>query len=108
MKVSNKTIDYLKGIISGDSPKTKYQTGPKLISFFSNFWFKDTYGQGFPSRWMYTEQKLTELNNIDRVEEAIEFYYKPINLFFSTLFSKLSIICKPIPAAIFCVWLISN
>lgn len=79
MKVSNKTIDYLKGIISGDSPKTKYQTGPKLISFFSNFWFKDTYGQGFPSRWMYTEQKLTELNNIDRVEEAIEFYYKPIN-----------------------------
>ena len=79
MKVSNKTIDYLKTIITGDSPKTKYLTWPQLIKIFSNFGFHDEYWQGFPSRWMYCEQKLTVLNDLNRIEEVIEFYYKPIN-----------------------------
>lgn len=79
MKISNKTIDYLKTIITGDSPKSKYLTGPQLIRFFSTFGFQDEYGQGFPSRWMYCEQKLIALNNLNRIEEVIESYYKPIN-----------------------------
>jgi uncharacterized protein (TIGR02391 family) len=79
MKISSKTIDYLKGIITGDSRKTLYLSGLNLVSFFGNFGFDDEYGQGFPSRWFYCEQKLLELNNQNRIEEVIEYYYKPIN-----------------------------
>lgn len=79
MKISSKTIDYLKGIITGDSQKTPYLSGSNLVSFFGNFGFDDEYGQGFPSRWFYCEQKLLELNSQNRIEEVIEYYYKPIN-----------------------------
>ena len=79
MKTSLKTIDYLKGIITGDSKKTPYLSGSKLVSFFGNFGFDDEYGQGFPSRWFYCEQKLLDLNDQNRIEELIEYYYKPIN-----------------------------
>jgi uncharacterized protein (TIGR02391 family) len=79
MKISSKTIEYLKGIITGDSQKTPYLSGLNLVSFFGNFGFDDEYGQGFPSRWFYCEQKLLELNNQNRIEEVIEYYYKPIN-----------------------------
>lgn len=79
MKISAKIIDYLAGIITGDSKKTSCLSGSTLVSFFKNFGFDDKYGQGFPSRCSYCEQKLLELNNQNRIEEVIEYYYKPIN-----------------------------
>jgi len=79
MRISLNTIEYLKGIITGDSKKTPYLSGPNLVSFFSNFGFNEKYGQGFPSRWFYCKQKLLELNKQERINEVIEFYYRPIN-----------------------------
>ncbi len=34
MKILSETIEYLKGIITRDSGKTDYLSGPKLVDFF--------------------------------------------------------------------------
>lgn len=78
-QVSKKTIDYLKGIITGDSQKTEYLSGPKLVEFFNNFGFSEDDVQGFPSRSLYTENKLKELNKNGKVKDVIEYYFSPIN-----------------------------
>lgn len=79
MRISLKTIEYLGGIITGDSKKTPYLSGSNLVSFFRNFGYIEEYGQGFPSRLFYCKQKLLELNKQERINEVVEFYYQPIN-----------------------------
>ncbi|WP_342544253.1 protein kinase [Lysinibacillus sp. FSL W7-1291] len=55
-----------------------YKTGPKLVKFFNdNFGFNDRYGQGFPSRWLYTVEKIRNLLNSNKG-----------NKFFSLILSK--------------------
>lgn len=45
-----------------------YKKGPKLVSFFNEYFgTKDTYGSGFPSRWVYVYDKLTNLQNINKL-----------------------------------------
>lgn len=39
-------------------------TGPNLVNFFNEFGRADIYGQGFPSRWIYTLDCLNELNEL--------------------------------------------
>jgi len=79
IKVSNKTIEYFRDIVTGDSRKTEYLSGSRLVDFFNYFGFDDEYGQGFPSRWFYAENKLKDLNRDGRIREVIEYYYSPIN-----------------------------
>ena len=54
MILSHKTLEKLREIINGDNTK-RYRSGPKLVEFFNRLGFRDTYGQGFPSRWVYTD-----------------------------------------------------
>ena len=53
MQLNQKTLKYLRELIN---EKIKYRSGPKLVEFFNAFGFNDTYGEGFPSRWWYTEK----------------------------------------------------
>lgn len=78
MKISDKTIEYLEDIISGNSEMTPYLSGPKLINYFSKFGFSDKYGPNF-SRLKYCREKLLKMNADNRIEEVIEDYYNPIN-----------------------------
>ena len=55
MIISQKTIEKLRLLINEETEK---RSGPKLVTFFNNYGFTDSYGAGFPSRWMYTESKL--------------------------------------------------
>lgn len=55
MILSEKTLEKLRVLINED---TEYRSGPKLVQFFNDLGFQDIYGQGFPSRWMYTDEKL--------------------------------------------------
>lgn len=78
MKVSQHSLSAIAKIITGDPPQNRktglapYRSGPDLVSFFNQFRSKDDYyGQGFPSRWMYAEASLAELNGTDALEEAI-------------------------------------
>lgn len=62
MKVSARTLKAIREIITGDGGISPYRSGPRLVSLFNEYGFDDTYGQGFPSRWKYTEDCLRVLN----------------------------------------------
>jgi len=77
MKVSLQTIKALGSYITGDSGKVHYRSGPMLVEFFNQFGFDDTYGRGFPSRWIFTEEKLKELNGTVKLEEVFKKILDP-------------------------------
>lgn len=56
-----KVIEVIAQTITGDNEISFYRTGPELVRFFNEWGFDDYYGQGFPSRWKYTEDKITEI-----------------------------------------------
>lgn len=76
MKLQQKTIERLRQLINEE---TEYRSGPKLVAFFTDIGFKDSYGQGFPSRWVYTEDRLTQINGTDRIGECIQKIFSPVN-----------------------------
>ena len=63
MKISDKTIEDLAKIIIGDVKLQDYRSGNDLVCFFNKLGFEDQYGQGIPSRFIYTKNKLYEINN---------------------------------------------
>jgi len=62
MKVSERTITAIRNIVNGDEGLSPYRSGPLLVRLFNDHGANDVYGQGFPSRWNYTEDKLRALN----------------------------------------------
>ncbi|MBU5317837.1 protein kinase [Clostridium bornimense] len=81
------TDDYIIEEISkafvGDE-KTKidfpYRSGPKLVEFFNQMGFEDIYGQGFPTRWRYAEEKIRCIFMQGRINEffTLSLSYKEI------------------------------
>ena len=76
MKLNNKTLEKLRNLINEE---TEYRSGPKLVSFFNQFGFNDQYGQGFPSRWVYTDEKLFRLNGTPELDKCIKVLFNPVN-----------------------------
>ena len=72
MKLSNQTITQIGEIITGNAGHSPYRSGPELVIFFNQFGWDDHYGQGFPSRWIYAEGKVYELNNTPRMVQLVE------------------------------------
>lgn len=70
------TDDYIIEEISkafvGDE-KTKidfpYRSGPKLVEFFNKMGFDDSYGQGFPTRWRYAEERIRFIFKQGKINE---------------------------------------
>ena len=86
MKISENTLKILAKIITGDSSLTQYRSGPMLVNFFNQFCCCDSYGQGFPSRWKYAEDKLRLINGkpeliniINAVFDTREFLGRDFN-----------------------------
>jgi hypothetical protein len=79
IKVSQKTLEFLRDIITGDKKFSTYKSGPELVKFFNSLGFNDVYGEGFPSRWYYTETRLQELNKHGKISDVINAYFNPIN-----------------------------
>lgn len=70
--LTSKTIKQISDIFNGDIDKElfKYKSGPSLIEFFNfNFDYSDSYGQGFPSRWTYTADKILELIETGKIDD---------------------------------------
>ena len=78
MFLNKKTLEKLRMIINGDGT-SDYRSGPQLVDFFNELGFYDTYGQGFPSRWFYTEQKLQAINGTPELEKCIKMTFSVIN-----------------------------
>ncbi|UZP04421.1 hypothetical protein JW813_05280 [Clostridium botulinum] len=71
MKLDSFTIQALAKIIAGDSEKLVYRSGSKLVDLFNEYGARDTYGQGFPTRWKYAEEKIHTINNTKDLERLI-------------------------------------
>lgn len=76
MVLSQKTLECLREMIN---ERTEYRSGPKIIQFFNGLGFNDTYGQGFPSRWMFTDERLSRINGTPQIDECIRRTFAPIN-----------------------------
>lgn len=82
VKLSMRTISALQKIIAGnpagnEGPLSPYQSGPKLVAFFNELGFEDTYAGGFPSRWAYVETRLENINETDTMVRAVESSVDP-------------------------------
>ena len=76
MKLNPKSLEKLRDLINEE---TEYRSGSKLVSFFNDLGFNDTYGQGFPSRWIFTDEKLKQINDTSKLNECILKLFNPIN-----------------------------
>lgn len=72
MKLSEFSISHIAKVVCGDSGYTPYMKGLELVIYFNKFGFNNTYGEGFPSRWKYTEDCLRSLNGKDEIRIIIE------------------------------------
>ncbi len=72
MKVGKQSISALGSVITGNTNLSPYRSGPDLVAFFNQFCdVQDKYGKGFPSRWVYAEEKLQELNDSRQFTDAL-------------------------------------
>ena len=84
MQLSKKTLEILRDIIN---EKCIYRSGPQIIDFFSQFDYKDVYGNdylrvhglSFPSRWAYTDLRLAKINGTNKISVCIQQLFTPIN-----------------------------
>lgn len=86
VKVVNKTIEALEKLITGDPVPSgrsfaPYRKGPALIDYFNQHGEEDEYGQGFPSRWQYTQHRLAKLNGKTVFKDIIENAVDPRHFF---------------------------
>lgn len=86
MRISKKTAERLRNLINEE---TEYRSGPQLVNFFNQFGSRDYYGQGFPSRWMYTDEKISQINGTPELDKCIKALFAPIN--FVGRFAELDI-----------------
>jgi hypothetical protein len=76
MILSKKALEKLRDLINEE---TEYRSGPKLVQFFNKLGFTDSYGQGFPSRWLYTDSRLEQINGTSNLDKCIKEVFAPIN-----------------------------
>lgn len=78
MILSEKTLQELRDMIN---EKTTYRSGQTLVCLFNKYGFHDTYGYGggFPSRWIYTDDKLKKINGSPELDKIIKDVFSPSN-----------------------------
>ncbi|MDO8898000.1 MAG: hypothetical protein Q7V19_10150 [Bacteroidales bacterium] len=76
MILQKKTLVRLRDLINEE---TEYRKGHELVAFFNELGFKETYGQGFPSRWIYTDSKLEKINGTPELDKCIKKVFAPVN-----------------------------
>jgi hypothetical protein len=77
MKLSGRTIRQLAQIVTGDSKVSPYRTGPDLVRLFNEFGGNDVYGQGFPTRWVYAEEKIKAILDTPELARLITHVFDP-------------------------------
>lgn len=76
MILQQKTLEKLREMILHE---TEYRSGPALVTFFNSLGNKDYYGQGFPSRWIYVDRKLSQINGTPQLDQCIKKVLAPVN-----------------------------
>ncbi|EPR35022.1 Abortive infection protein-like, C-terminal domain containing protein [Alkalidesulfovibrio alkalitolerans DSM 16529] len=72
-KINPNVIRLLAKTITGDNQKAPYLKGPDLVDFFNQFGFDDQYSWngGFPTRWVYAEEKIKSLIEIGKFRDFL-------------------------------------
>ena len=76
MILTPKSLEELRLLINEE---TEYRSGPQLVQFFNALGFNDSYGQGFPSRWIFTDEKLKVINGSPEIDKCIRTVLSPAN-----------------------------
>lgn len=76
MIINSKTLEKLRQLINEE---TEYRSGPQLVNFFNILGSNDSYGQGFPSRWKYSDDKLNQINGTPDLDKCIKLLFAPVN-----------------------------
>ena len=76
MILQSKSLEKLRNLINED---TAYRKGYELVAFFNDLGFRDSYGQGFPSRWVYTDDKLSKINGKPELDKCIKKVFAPVD-----------------------------
>jgi hypothetical protein len=76
MILQSKSLEKLRLLINEE---TQYRSGPQLVQFFNELGFNDTYGQGFPSRASYTDDRLARINGTSELDKCIKKLFSPVN-----------------------------
>ncbi len=78
MQLQQKTLEKLRILINEE---TEYRSGPKLVEFFNDLGSNDLYNRdgGFPSRWIYTYEKLSRINGTPELDKCIRKLFAPVN-----------------------------
>ncbi|MEO8122196.1 MAG: abortive infection family protein [Rhodoferax sp.] len=73
MKLSEYSLEFVGSAIAGDVSGFPYRSGPQLVKFFNQFGARDVYptGGGFPTRRIYAQDKLKELNGVPLMKEVV-------------------------------------
>lgn len=71
MKLSERTINAIGEIVTGDKKLSPYRSGQQLVRLFNEYGANDVYGQGFPSRWQYAEENLRSLNGTPAIGSVL-------------------------------------
>ena len=74
MILSQNTLSILREMIN---EKTEYRKGSVLVNFFNQLGFSDVYGNGFPSRGYYTDEKLQRINGTPELDKCIKMVFNP-------------------------------
>lgn len=66
----------LAKIFCGDETELfTYKTGPQLVDFFNSYFgFSDVYRQGFPTRWVYVNDKLLSFSETGKLDLFFQHY----------------------------------
>ena len=96
MKLSERSIKRVAEIITGDKGRSPYRSGPSLVSFFNDFGCDHTYGQGFPSRWMFAEERIRKFNGTATLKKIILSALAPRDFMGITVIDKQTQQSKPL------------
>lgn len=88
MRISERTIKRLGEIITGDKRLSAYRSGPQLVRFFNDLGFNDQYGQGFGSRWSFTEQKIRDWNETPNLRKIVVAAFDPRDFMGATIYDQ--------------------
>lgn len=77
LKISNTSTKRIGTLIADDTGIAPYLSGPQLVEFYNECGSDDEYGQGFPSRWAYSTEKIKEANGTPNLKLILEEFLDP-------------------------------
>lgn len=77
MKISDYSIQRIGEFVAGDVAGWPYKRGLDLVDFFNKHGFRDVYGEGFPTRRVYAQNKIKELNGKLKLKDVIREMLDP-------------------------------